>query len=67
MNLTGWQLVVALFVGAALGVTGAAIKSDALITLAGTVLGGVLGLMQPGRSPESRTRSTDKAEEGRRP
>lgn len=67
MNLTGWQLIAALIVGGGLGVTGAVIKSDALITLAGTVLGGVLGLMQPARSPEARTRLSDRPEEGRRP
>lgn len=59
MNLSGWQLIAALTVGAAMGVTGAVLHSPELVTLGGTVLGGVLGLMQPYRGTEPRTRSTD--------
>lgn len=63
MNLSGWQLIAALAVGAAMGVTGAVLHSAELVTLGGTVLGGVLGLMQPYRGAEPRTRSTDERKE----
>jgi hypothetical protein len=60
VNLSGWQLIAALAVGAAMGVTGAVMKSPELVTLGGTVLGGVLGLMQPYRGQHPRTRAEDR-------
>ena len=63
MNLSGWQLIAALTVGAAMGVTGAVLHSAELVTLGGTVLGGVLGLMQPYRGQHPRTRAGDEKEE----
>lgn len=59
MNLSGWQLIAALSVGAAMGVTGACLHSAELVTLGGTVLGGVLGLMQPYRGQHPRAHSRD--------
>ena len=63
MNLSGWQLVAALAVGAAMGVTGAVLHAPELVTLGGTVLGGVLGLMQPYRGAHPRQRATDEKED----
>jgi hypothetical protein len=63
LNLSGWQLIAALAVGAAMGVTGSVLKSPELVTLGGTVLGGVLGLMQPYRGQHPRTRATDERDE----
>lgn len=60
MNLTGWQLVASLAVGAGLGALGAIMHADSLVTLAGTILGGVLGLMQPWRGHHPRSRLTDR-------
>jgi hypothetical protein len=62
VNLSGWQLIAALTVGAAMGVTGAVMHAPELVTLGGTVLGGVLGLMQPFRGQHPRTRATDERE-----
>lgn len=57
----GWQAVGALVVGAALAVAGVVLPhGEALVALGSSIVGGVLGVLQPWRSPTQRTRASDR-------
>lgn len=50
-----------MLVGAALAVAGVVLPhGEALVALGSSIVGGVLGILQPWRSPSQRTRATDR-------
>lgn len=60
-SLTGWQSVAALAIGASLATFGVYWPTgSALVGLGGAIIGGVLGMTQPGRNPLTRSRVSDK-------
>jgi len=60
MQLSGWHAVAALLIGAGLAALGAWLPSGGpLIGLGGAIIGGVLGVSQPQRSPYARDRMSD--------
>jgi hypothetical protein len=60
-QLHGWQAIAALLIGAALAVAGVALPhGDALVALGSSIVGGVIGVLQPWRSPQSRGRASDR-------
>lgn len=60
-QIHGWHVVGALLVGGALAVAGVVLPhGEALVALGSSIVGGVLGVLQPWRSPTQRTRASDR-------
>lgn len=64
MQLTGWQIVAVLALACTLAIVGAVLggaAATALVGLAGTIVGIVGGILTNVRSPNARTRATDRS------
>jgi hypothetical protein len=60
-SFSGWQAVSALAIGAGLAIAGVWMPNGAaLVGLGGSIIGGVIGSLQPWRSPQQRTRASDR-------
>jgi hypothetical protein len=61
VSLHGWQAVAMVALGVGCAVAGVWLPhGDALVALGSTIVGGVVGVLQPWRSPNQRTRAADR-------